>query len=288
MLHVGKINRLTVIAEFPFGFQLATHSDADESERATLSRDNAPEGLTEGQALSVFVFTDNSGQMIATPDTPKIQRDETRVLRAVGATHFGAFFDWGLENDLLVPANQQNTPVNEGMNYVVHAFVDKATGRLIGSTRLHLFYPEQSAYANPGDNVTALVYAKTELGYKVLVNEQYLGLIFHSDALIALQIGESVPAVVKQVREDGKIDITMQRQDQAGRDALQQAIIDDLIAHGGLSTLTDKSPPDAIYKHFTVSKNAYKKALGALFKQRQIIIEKDAIRLSPSHSEQKQ
>ncbi len=284
MLHVGKINCLTVIAEFPFGFQLASHSDAEDSDQAMLSRDEAPDGLAQGQEISVFLFTDNSGQLIATPKTPKIQRDETRVLRAVGATHFGAFFDWGLENDLLVPANQQDSPVNEGMNYVVHAFVDKATNRLIGSTRLHLFFPESSAYANAGDNVTALVYAKTELGYKVLLDEKVLGLIFHSDALADLKIGDEIPAVIKNVREDGKIDVGMQRQDQAGRDALQQAIIDDLIAHGGISTLTDKSAPDAIYKHFNVSKNAYKKALGALFKQRQILIEKDAIRLSPTHS----
>ncbi len=280
MINLGKINRLHVVAEFPFGFQLAASPDPqDDDELVTLARELAPADTNTGSQLDVFVLTDNSGQLIATPQTPKIQRGEVKVLRAVGATHFGAFFDWGLENDLLVPANYQESPVSEGMNYVVYAFAEEATGRLLGATRLHRFFKETAPYLKVGDNVEALVFAKTNLGYKVLLNEKYLGLIFHSDALVPLKVGDALPAVVKQIREDGKIDVGMQRQDQAGRDALQQAILDDLRAHGGLSTLTDKSPPDAIYKHFNVSKAAYKKALGALFKQRLIHIDKETIRL---------
>ena len=124
-----------------------------------------------------------------------------------------------------------------------------------------------------------MVFDKTELGFKVLIDNAWLGLIFHSDAFKPLRTGMQLPAVVKHIRPDGKVDIMLQRQDQKGRDSLEQAILDDLEAHGGISTLTDKSPPEEIYAHYNVSKAAYKKALGGLYKKQKITLDKSAVRL---------
>ena len=166
------------------------------------------------------------------------------------------------------------------MYYVVHTFFDDKTQRILGATKLHYFLKESSAYLNEGDTVQCLVYAKTDLGFKVVINEKSLGLIFHSDAFKPLKVGQATEGVIKTIRDDGKVDVALQRIDKGGRDALQQAILDDLEAHGGISTLTDKSAPEAIYSHFNVSKAAYKKALGALYKQKKITLSPDAVRLN--------
>jgi predicted RNA-binding protein (virulence factor B family) len=292
MINIGKINTLQVVGQYPFGYALAPivtnvgaqdnvyNAEQDEQQTVTLSLDEVEGELAEGHELSVFVATDQRGELYATLKTPKIQVGETKILKAVSATNFGAFFDWGLDNDLLVPNDYQAQPISAGMYYVVHTFFDDKTQRILGATKLHYFLKESSAYLNEGDVVSCLVYAKTELGFKVVINEQSLGLIFHSDAFKPLKVGQATEGVIKTIREDGKVDVALQRVDKSGRDALQQAILEDLEAHGGISTLTDKSAPEAIYSHFNVSKAAYKKALGALYKQKKITLSPDAIRLN--------
>ncbi len=297
MINIGKINTLRVVAEYPFGYALAplldslTNDDGvyDASEdtdqqTVTLAIDEVETPLTEGQELSVFVTTDQRGELYATLKKPLIQVGETKVLKAVSATNFGAFFDWGLDTDLLIPNDYQAQPVSAGMYYVVHAFFDEKTQRVLGATKLHYFLKESSAYLNEGDTVDCLVYAKTDLGFKVVINEKSLGLIFHSDAFKPLKVGHATEGVIKTIREDGKVDVALQRVDKGGRDALQQAILEDLEAHGGISTLTDKSAPEAIYTHFNVSKAAYKKAIGALYKQKKITLSPDAIRLNKDNA----
>lgn len=280
MINVGNVNVLRVTDVFPFGFHLhSTQPDSTGSKAVLLPHEHAPDGLNVGDIVSMFVATNQQGDLIAWPTPPKLLVGEVGVLKAINATHFGAFFDWGGQQDLLAPQDCQDTPVNPGMHYVVHVFHDTKTNRLLGATRLHRFYPETSAYLNAGQPVECLVYAKTELGFKVLINKQVLGLLFHSDAYKPLKVGDATSAVIKQVRSDGKIDVALQRDDDEGRDTLQKAIIDDLIAHGGVSTLTDKSKPDDIYARFDVSKGAYKKALGALYKRKVISLSADAVRL---------
>ncbi|WP_394223986.1 S1 RNA-binding domain-containing protein [Alteromonas gracilis] len=293
MINIGKINTLRVVAQYPFGYALAPlvekHDeqdsvieidDADDQQTVTLAIDEVETSLVEGQQIDVFVGTDQRGDLYATMKKPLTQVGETKVLKAVSATNFGAFFDWGLDNDLLIPNDYQTQPVNPGMYYVVHTFFDDKTQRILGATKLHYFLKESSAYLNEGDTVQCLVYAKTDLGFKVVINEKSLGLIFHSDAFKPLKVGQATDGVIKTIREDGKVDVALQRVDKGGRDALQQAILDDLEAHGGISTLTDKSAPEAIYSHFNVSKAAYKKALGALYKQKKITLSPDAVRLN--------
>lgn len=279
MIKVGDTNSLTVKAIFPFGYHLT--EPGQSSPVVTLPLDALPEKVSEGHLLDVFVYTDEQGELIGSISQPSLKAGQTGVLRAAGVTAFGAFFDWGLARDLLVPAGQQASPVNKGMDYVVHVYYDEASCRLLGSTKLHHFYREKETGLKQGEEVDCLVYDKTDLGFKVLINSTALGLIFHSDAFKRLDVGMHTPGVIKQIRPDGKIDVVLQRQDQKGRDSLEQAIIEDLEAHGGISTLTDKSPPDEIYARFNVSKAAYKKALGGLYKKQQILLDKQSVRLAP-------
>ncbi|MEC7690268.1 MAG: hypothetical protein VYE47_05600 [Pseudomonadota bacterium] len=281
MIHIGKINTLQVGESLPFGFHLSSGDDNDPL--VLLTHENMatlPEKVKTGDTLDIFVGIDETGNLEAWPQTPVAQAGDTVVLKATGATNFGAFFDWGGQRDLLVPAGMQDGPVNEGMRYVVHIYHDESTGRILGATRLHRFIKESSETLKAGDGVECLVYSKTELGFKVVINGEALGLIFHSDAFKPLKTGQRLDAVIKTIREDGKIDVALQRTDKTGRKTLEEAILEDLEAHGSVSILTDKSKPEDIYAHFNVSKAAYKKALGALYKQRKITITKDAVKLN--------
>ncbi len=282
MINIGKMNRLTVSAELPFGFHLSTPDETDRL--VTLLTDDAPSGIKHGDEIDVFVGTDEHGELIAYPTAPKVMVGEATVLTAVSVTDFGAFFDWGLEKDLLVKPRQQEFPIHQGMRCVVHVYLDEQTERLMGATRLHPFYQEQNHYLKAGDKVQCLVYAKTPLGYKVLINQNCLGLIFQSDAFKPLKIGDETQGFIKAVREDGKIDVALQPKLHEGRANLEKQILDDLEAHGGFSTITDKSPADDIYKRFNVSKSAYKKALGSLYKQRLITINPQLIKLNQENT----
>lgn len=278
MIKIGKTNTLHVAASLPFGYHLA--SDNSDDPMVLLPQEQVTTPLKDGDEMSVFVGTDETGNLQAWTTPPLAEVGDTIVLKAVGATHFGGFFDWGLSRDLLVPAGMQESPVNPGFNYVVHIYYDDKTNRILGATKLHHFLKETGAEVQPGDTVQCLVYAKTELGFKVVINRSTLGLIFHSDAFVKLKIGQEIEGYIKSVREDGKIDVALQRTDKVGRSNLETAILEDLEAYGGVSTLTDKSKPEDIYTHFNVSKAAYKKALGALYKKRLISIDKDTIRLN--------
>lgn len=275
MITLGQINTLTVQGEFPFGYQLA-HPDDD---RVVVLPGPVKAPLAEGSEIQVLVYTDENGQLTASQKTPKAQAGEVKVLKAVGVTDFGAFFDWGIEKDLLVPRQNQAVPINEGMVYPVYLYVDPNSERLVGATKLHPFLSEKGTYFKPDQEVELIVYAKTELGFKVVINQSHLGLIFASEAFKPLRIGDETTGYIKQIREDGKIDVSLQQVNATGRDKLQQEILDDLEAHGGMSTLTDKSPPDEIYARFNVSKAAYKRALGALYKQHKIRLDKQKITL---------
>ncbi|MBT0586411.1 CvfB family protein [Alteromonas oceanisediminis] len=278
MITVGTMNRLTVVDELPFAYVL---TDETSSDSVALTSIHAPKGCKIGMQLDVFVYYDHDGALVGKTSPAKLQRDKCALLTAVGVTDFAAFFDWGLERDLMVLKHDQERPIAEGLDYLVHLYHDDDTQRLLGSTRLHYFYPEtlEDNSLSAKSPVKAMVYAKTDLGYKVMINDALLGLMFFSDAVKPLRTGDTFNGFVKQVRSDGKVDVSMTIDGIEQRKSLEQQILDDLQAHGGLSTLTDKSPPEEIYAHFNVSKGAYKKAIGTLFKQKKILLSKDSIKL---------
>jgi predicted RNA-binding protein (virulence factor B family) len=207
-----------------------------------------------------------------------ISAGECVLLRAVTVTKAGAFMDCGLERDLLVPVSQQLIPMAEGRTYIVYLYLDP-NQRLIGSTKLHKFLDERAKNMAPGEEVDLLIVNQTDLGYKAVINGTHLGLLYQDEVFQQLKPGDKTKGYIKGIREDRKIDLGLSRQNQQSRDELTDRILTFLKASGGSSTLTDYSPPDAIYKQYRVSKGSYKKALGALYKKRLISLSKDKVTL---------
>lgn len=203
------------------------------------------------------------------------------LLRAVTVTKAGAFMARPDGDDLLVPVSQQLIPISEGRSYVVYMYLDP-NQRLIGSTKLHKFLDERAKNMAPGQAVDLLIVGQSDLGYKAVINSTHLGLIYKDEVFQPLQAGDKVGGFIKSIRDDNKIDLTLQQRNNSVRSELEERILQHLKAKGGTSTLTDYSPPEAIYKQYKVSKKNYKRALGALYKQRLITVSKDKVTLNES------
>ena len=185
---------------------------------------------------------------------------------------------WRPGQDLLVPISQQVTPMQQGKSYVVYLFLDPEQ-RIIGSTKLHRHLDEEATNMTPGDPVDLLIVGETDLGYKAVVNGTHIGLLFKNEVFQKFRPGDKTPGYIKAIREDRKINLSLQRHKRNAQEELADRILFFLQANEGVSTLTDYSPPKAIYKQFGVSKGNYKKALGLLYRKRKISVEKDRITL---------
>lgn len=272
----GDYNRLKVVRQVEFGVYL----DGGDMDSILLPKKFVPEGTGIGDQLRVFIYLDADGIPIATTQRPRIRAGQCAYLQCVATSKVGAFMDWGLSKDLLVPFSEQNKPMERGRSYAVYAYVDNASNRVAGSARLSKYLSETaSAAMKPGQKVTLFICSRTGLGYKAVIDGTHLGLIFKAEAFQPLTIGGKVDGYIKGIRPDGKIDLSLQRHNQAGRDELSQQILDYLESRGGVSHLTDKARPEAIYQQFKVSKKSYKKALGGLYRQKLILIEPDQITL---------
>ena len=209
---------------------------------------------------------------------PKAELGECALLRTVTVTKTGAFMDCGLARDLLVPISQQLTPLVEGQSYVVYLFLDPQQN-VIGTTKLHNFLDERAKNMAPGEEVKLLIVNESEMGFKAVINGTHLGLLYKDEVFRTLRPGDKIKGYIKAIRDDRKIDLSLQKQDQQAREELTDRILAFLEANGGTSSLTDYSPPEAIYKQYGVSKGNYKNALGKLYKQRRISLAKDRITL---------
>ena len=272
MVNIGKKNKLQIIKQVHFGVYL----DGGGIE-VLLPKRYVPKGCKLHDYLDVFVYVDSEDRLIATTDTPYAQVDECAYLKVVSVNRIGAFLDWGLSKDLFVPRNEQVKPLVTGKSYVVYIYLDHETDRIAASTKLRDFLNETSVYYKAGQAVDLLICAKTDLGYKAIINNTHFGLLYKNEIFQEISIGQKITGYIKHIREDKKIDLSLQRSAGEERDALTAKILADLKQRGGISNLTDKSPPDAIYRQFAVSKSNYKKALGRLYKQRLIRIEKTRI-----------
>lgn len=276
MAEIGKFNKLQVVKEVDFGVYL----DGGEHDTILLPQRYVPEGCEIGDWVDVFLYFDSEDLLIATTETPKVEVGRCEMLKVVDINNAGAFMDWGLPKDLLVPYSEQHKPMEVGYSYVVYVFHDQETDRIAASTRLQDHLAEESVWIKPRQPVDLLIAGRTDLGYKAVINHQYLGLIFRDDAFRPLKIGERLPGFVKNIRPDGKIDLLISQGTLQGDHDLGEQIIEKLRAAGGVLTLTDKSEPDEIYRQFKVSKKKYKQALGTLYKSRRIVIEPGQIKLA--------
>lgn len=275
MAEIGRFNKLQVVKEVDFGVYL----DGGEHDTILLPQRYVPDECEIGDWLDVFLYFDSEDLLIATTETPKVQVGRCELLKVIDINNAGAFMDWGLPKDLLVPYSEQQKPMEVGYSYVVYVFHDQESDRIAASTRLQDHLAEESVWMKPKQAVDLLIAGRTDLGYKAVINDQYLGLIFRGDAFRPLKIGERLPGFVKAIRPDGKIDLLISQGTLQGDYDLGEQIIEKLSLSGGLSTLTDKSDPDEIYRQFKVSKKKYKQALGNLFKSRRIVITPQHIKL---------
>lgn len=274
-IQLGKNNKLAVKSILTMGAIL----DGGHLGDILLPRRHMPDSLQEGSEIEVFVYLDSDDQPIATTETPKVMVGQCAYLKVIDVNKTGAFLDWGLPKDLLLPYAEQTNALRPGMFKVVHVYLDKASKRITASARLDKYLLEENTWLKPGQQVDLLFCGKSDLGYKAVINDTHLGLLHHSDVFQNIMIGLHKKGYIKSINADGKINLTLHIPNKEQLGDLAEQILADLKNNNGVSELTDKSSPDDIKAKWKVSKGSYKKAIGALYKQRKIQIEKDSIKL---------
>ncbi len=276
MLKIGQRNTLQVVELFPFGYAL---NDLDHSLDAPVFLKDTSVALHVDDEVDVFIFTQADGSLLASITSPKIMLHEFAALTLVGESAHGCFFDWGISPDLYAPEGQLHGQLDIGNRYIVRLVQDKL-GKLVATTKIERFLNQQTDSLKINQAVSLLIYGETPLGYKAIIDNTYQGLLFKSDLITRVKVGDRINGFIKHIRQDGKLDLSLQAITNESRKSLEQLIIDDLEAHDGLSTLTDKSSPDEIFARFSVSKAAYKRAIGALYKAKKIRIEQNCLYLN--------
>ncbi|MDD5729071.1 MAG: S1-like domain-containing RNA-binding protein [Victivallales bacterium] len=276
MLKAGQINHLEVYRIVEFGAFLA---DADEE--VLLPRKYVPEGTRVGDWMDVFLYFDSEDRPVATTQTPKAKVGETACLEVTDVNQFGAFLDWGLDKDLFVPFREQKERMVKGKNYVVRVILDKVSGRLFGSGRLHVFAKKNhDSNFTVGEQVDILVCEEKGNGFTVLVNNEYSAMLYKSDVRRPVKIGDRLKAYISRLRDDRKIDVVLRKPGFFGIVKEKPAILEELERAGGFLPVTAKSPPQEIEDRFHMSKRVFKQALGNLYKERRIIITDAGIQLN--------
>ncbi|MCG2746309.1 MAG: S1-like domain-containing RNA-binding protein [Desulfobulbaceae bacterium] len=276
MAQIGKINKLRVKRIRDYG----AHLDGGELGDILLPIKDVPEKCQAGDEVEVFVYTDREDHLRATTQKPQATVGQFAGLRVVASTSSGAFLHWGLEKDLLVPKSEQQDKMAEGKSYIVFVFLDEKTKRITASTKLDKFLSPQPPDYKEGEEVDLLIYEKTDLGYKAIVNHSHGGMVYKNEVFQKLFNGQQLKGYIKKIREDLKIDLSLQKPGYQGVDDISQAILKALKDHGGRIAVTDKSPPEDIYSLFGVSKKTFKKAIGALYKKRLITLDPNGISLA--------
>ncbi len=276
MIPIGQHQDLTILRHTSVGLYLGDESGED----VLLPNKYCPEKFTIGEKLNVFVYRDYEERKIATNLKPKILMHQFALLRVTSVSNVGAFMDWGLEKELLVPFREQRQKMEVGRWYIVYLDLDKETDRLYATNKIEKKLQNKTLSVLEGDAVDVLVMKKTDLGFSVIVNHQHEGLIFQSDIFGNLNIGDKVKGYVKQIRDDNKLDISLQPIGfENFNDPNCDKILNSLKTHKGFLPIADKSTPEEVYAQFGISKKAYKKAIGTLYKQRKIMLQPDGIKL---------
>lgn len=268
MAQLGRINTLKINRKSDFGLYLI---DEEGNEILLPNRYVAPD-MHIGDEIDVFVYKDSEDRITATTETPKAQVGEFALLRVAATNSAGAFLDWGLPKDLLVPFREQKMRMQTGRSYIVYVYVDYNSDRIVASAKIDKFLDNRPADYHQGDPVEILIAQRTDMGYKVIIDNLHSGIIYHNEIFKEINIGDRMEAYIKSVREDGKIDVTLA--DRADRRTMELAdkILMHLMSHGRRMALTDKSSPEAIKAAFECSKKDFKKAIGHLYKKKLITL----------------
>lgn len=277
MLNIGNYNTLKIIKILSFGAYL----DGGEGKEILLPTRYVPDGAQVGDEVEVFIYHDNEGRLIATTLHPKAEVGEFAFMQVKSVNTTGAFLDWGLMKDLLVPYKEQKLTMREGKWYLVYVRLDHVTGRVMASARIEKFLNNIPPKYEFNQEVSLLVADDTEIGYKVIVNNLHWGMVYHNQVFQRLEKGEHLKGYVKEIREDDKLDISLTPLGYQKVDGIAQTILQALQMQNGFLPVHDKSDPEVIYSLFRCSKKAFKQAIGALYRQHRIALEPDGIRLIP-------
>ncbi len=277
MIKIGQYSTLEVVKTLSFGAYL----DAGTYGEVLLPKRYVPHGLEAGDELEVFLYCDSEDRVIATTEKPFGTLGEIVGLVVKDVAANGAYMDWGLMKDLFVPFREQDEKMMVGRVYLVKILLDEATDRIYASSKIAKYLSETADdELKENDEVKIVVWKQTDLGYKLIVNDLYIGLIFKNEIFQPIKTGQILRGYVKQIREDGKMDIALQKQ--GYRNQLPDAtdiILKKLKETNGYLSLTDNSSPDEIYASIGMSKKAFKRAIGSLYKLRKVVLEEKGIRL---------
>lgn len=275
MIHIGQYHTLEIIREAEQGLYLAD----TEGNEVLLPNRYVPESFKIWDKIEVFVYLDNEERLVAVTDKPYIVPGEFAVLRCNQVTDIGAFLDWGMLKELFCPFKEQAFKMKKGGWYLVYCFIDEKTNRLVASSKTNQFLDNKNLTVQQFDEVDIIVSHPSEIGMNVIVNKQHTGLIFKDDIYQELSIGDRLKGVVKKVRPDNKLDITLGKIGYRNIEPNAETIMHELEDNGGYLNLSDKSDPETIKEVLQMSKKNFKKAVGALYKQRLVEIKDDGIYL---------
>ncbi len=277
MIVPGDYNELTILRFTSVGAYIG-ETDGHPDDVVLLPNKYLTPGMTEGGIVRVFIYLDSEDRLVATTETPFITLGKFAKLRAKDVNRIGAFMDWGLEKDLLVPFSEQFERMVEGEEYLVHLAWDDQTERLYGSCKISRHVERENIELDEGQKVEVLIFSETELGFRVLIDNQYEGLIYHNEVYRPMYVGDTTTAYIKQVRNDGKVDVRLEKDGVGSIGPNARKILEMLNANRGLLEVSDKSSPELIAEKFQMSKKAFKKAIGGLYKDKLITIERKCIR----------
>jgi predicted RNA-binding protein (virulence factor B family) len=272
---LGKFNLLTIVALLDKGAYL----DGGDLGEILLPKRDLPEVCKVGEQIKAFLYLDSAERLIATTTTPLAQVGEFVSLKVVQVNKIGAFLDWGLPKDLLVPFNQQHSEMEVGKYYLVRVFLDQLTNRIAASSKIDKFLDIWPAEYQQGDKVNLIIGGKTDLGFKAIVNDLHWGLLYDNEIFQHLRVGKKIPGYIKQVREDGRLDLLLTRGSKNKVNDFSEKLLAHIADRGGITPLNDKSAPELIQRTLGVSKKTFKATVGNLLKNGKVAIVKEGIKL---------
>ena len=268
-INLGQINTLKVVKTVDFGMYL---DGGDEGEILLPTR-YVPEGCKPGDTLDVFIYLDQDERPIATTQTPKAMVGDFAYLEVAWVNQYGAFLDWGLMKDLFCPFREQKMRMIKGNSYIVHVHLDDESYRIVASAKVDRYLSDEMPQYKHGDEVDLLIWQKTDLGFKVIIDNKFGGLVYKDQIFKYVHSGDRMKGYINNVRPDGKIDVTLQPTGRKQTKEFSDALLDYLNENNGYCNLGDKSDAEEIYERFQVSKKAFKKAVGDLYKRHLITLE---------------
>jgi predicted RNA-binding protein (virulence factor B family) len=273
---LGKFNILEVTKSVNFGLYLDGGNDGE----ILLPKRYAPDDCMLGDFLNVFVYLDSEERLVATTQTPLAQVGEFAYLEVAWVNEYGAFLNWGLMKDLFVPFREQTVKMQVGHKYVVYVYVDEKSYRIVASAGIDRYLSKEPSPYQVGDEVDILIFRRTDLGFNAVIENRFVGLLYEKEVFRPLQTGMKLTAYIKQVREDHKIDLTLQKTGVANIKDFSDTLLQYLKDNGGTALFNDKSQAEDIYRAFGVSKKTFKKAIGDLYRKRLIVLDNNRLFLS--------